>query len=285
MKKLNLYDMYMLGQRLLPLSNLQWEAKVADNLSVLWFARSALTEYTRDGSPLLEAAKRAARTAITNISEILPDTFEEATKIDKETKLAYVGYKIKQSVEALESVLANEMPGVPAYIVSPKGIYRTEDLIEHAEKQFPSTYLKDIPAQATADIREAGKCLAFNLPTACSFHLWRALETVMDAYYARFTSSTFDADGVSRNWGAKIKALREKKAEAAVTNYLDHIREQYRNPQTHPEEMVDPNEAQMLFGVASSAITSMISAMQQKSALTPSSSALPSLLDSAQGSS
>ncbi len=262
-QKFNLHDMYELGQRLVPLKELKWEDKIGDRLGNLWFARAALETYTSEASPLLEAAKRAGRKVITSIGGIIPTDFDEATKLDKETQLSYWGYRIKEDLAALESVLANEMPGVPAYIVSPKGIYKTEDLIEHAEKQFPQELQSLLAQQTVLDIREAGKCLAFSLPTACSFHLWRALETVMDAYYVKLASKSFDDAKVSRNWGAKIKALQEANAEASVTKFLDHIREQYRNPQTHPEEMVELNEALMLFGAAASAITAIVIAMDK----------------------
>jgi hypothetical protein len=264
--------MYDLGKKLAPIASVSTDAKIKENLGALWFARGALEASTADDSPLLEAAKRAGRQVIATITNIIPTDLDEIDKIDKEAALDYWGYRLKQDLQAFESVIANEMPGVPAYVVSQKGIYRTEDLIEHAEKQFPQEFQPYIPNQAVMDIKEAGKCLAFSLPTACSFHLWRALETVMDAYYAKLTSSTFEADGVSLNWGAKIKALEEKKGEPAVTKYLDHIRQQYRNPQTHPEEMVELNEALMLFGVAASSITAMVTAIQKAK---PASSSIP----------
>jgi hypothetical protein len=64
-------------------------------------------------------------------------------------------------IRDLEAVLANEMPSVPALIVSPKGIYNTSDLIERAENYFPGSVRKDMPKLAISDFREVGKCLAF----------------------------------------------------------------------------------------------------------------------------
>jgi hypothetical protein len=262
-RKLNLHEMYILGKRLAPLGDLDSDFKISEQLFNLWFARSALQEMLVDESPLLEAAKRAARSLITSITDAVPAEYEKAQAIDKEDTLGMHAYRIKREFTAFESVIANEMPGVSAYIASQKGLYRTEDLIDHAERHFPVELQKDLPIQTQLDLREAGKSLAFGLPTACSFHLWRALESVIDAYYIRLTSSSFDADKVSANWGAKIKALAEKGADIAATKFLDHIREQYRNPQTHPEEMVELNDALMLFGAAGSAIKQIVCQMQR----------------------
>ena len=268
-KKLNLKAMYELGQRLVPLRSIQWKTKLDGVLAPLWFAKNELEVVASPGSPLLEVTKRAARVLIAAITEIVPEDPGTLTDAEKERELGYEGYKIHEAFEAFESVLSNETPSVPAYIVSQKGIYRTEDLIEHADKHFPSEIAEMLPLQTKTDICESGKCLAFELPTACSFHLWRALETVMDSYYARITSSSFEQDKVSLNWGAKIKALEEQGADKAVTKNLDHIREHYRNPQTHPDEIVTLDEAQMLFGTAASSITQMVMAMRKLAASPP----------------
>ena len=144
-----------------------------------------------------------------------------------------------------------------------KGIYRTEDLISHADQYFPSSIRESIPEQAKKDLIEAGKCLAYEVPTACSFHLWRSVETVMAAYYTKLAGKEFSDDGVTRNWAAYIKALDDKGADAKITQFLDHIRQEYRNPQTHPEAMLEVNEALALFGVAMSVIHQMVSAIQK----------------------
>ena len=85
----------------------------------------------------------------------------------------------------------------------------------------------------------------------------------MCRYYEKLTGSTCEADGIQQNWGAQIKALKEKKADISITGYLDHIRQQYRNPQTHPDETVDLNEALILFGSAASAINQMMTAIEK----------------------
>jgi hypothetical protein len=199
---------------------------------------------------------------MSRIDDVLPGGLNKLNEITDDAEFTYHAYWLRRDYEALESVMANEMPGCPAYIVSQKGIYRTEALIDQADSHFHPDLASAIPDQAKTDIKEAGKCLAFELPTACSFHLWRAVESTTDEYYVALAGKSFDADNVSRNWGAKIKALEAAKADQGVTAFLDHIREHYRNPQTHPERIVPLKEAQMLFGTATSAIAQIVTAIQ-----------------------
>jgi hypothetical protein len=70
--------------------------------------------------------------------------------------------------------------------------------------------------------------------------------------------------GGNNNWGAKIQALTEAGADQKVTEFLTHIRKQYRNPVTHPEVVVDEHEATDLFMTALSAISMMLGATKIK---------------------
>ncbi len=146
-------------------------------------------------------------------------------------------------------------------MVSQKGIYSTDELIARAETHVPEKYREVLSGKATDDIQQAGKCLAFEVSTASAFHMWRAVESVMNSYYQALTGKTFAEAKVTRNWGDYIKALDGSKADKKITVFLDHIRAEYRNPINHPDDTLDPEEAFGLFGTALSAITSMTRAI------------------------
>src|SRR5216117_3149256 len=129
MKKLNLHDMYTFGKQLEPISRLDYDTKVVSVAVHLWFARERLKRLTEDDSPLLSTSRRAARKLINAIDDVLPQEFTEVMDIDKEKTLSWKSTTIKNATEELESVLGNDMPDIAAYIVSQKGIYRTDDLI------------------------------------------------------------------------------------------------------------------------------------------------------------
>ena len=269
MKKLNLHEVYSFGKHLNPLLNIQKDTKLKSNVYILWAARNAAESMMRTDSPLLGTARRAVGKLISAINEVLSLDFDAMMKIgDEETITWYPLSKITGALGELESVLGNDMPGIAAYLVSKKGIFDTEELIEHAENYLLPDIRSNLPEQAKVDLREAGKCLAYELATACAFHLWRAVETVMEAYYLRLTGKTLEQAGISSNWGAYIKALENAGADVKVTVFLDHIRDKYRNPHTHPDVIVTTGEAQGLFGVAMSSIDQMVIETQKLPAKT-----------------
>lgn len=264
-KKFNPYDTYSLGKSLFPVLNLvDKDYKYVEIMWPLFTARQALTAQLRAETVFQSASIRAANSVIFAINNVIPSDIEQMFKVEDSQQIdRYMIESVKDRIQSLETVLSNDMPGVAAYVVSQKGIYKTDDLIAHVDQHFPNEIRKDIPDQAKKDLLESGKCLAFEVPTACAFHLWRAVETVMGAYYKKLTKSTFEADNVTKNWSVYIKALDAKGADQSITMFLGHIREKYRNPQTHPEAMLEMNEALGLFGVATSAIHQMILEIQK----------------------
>ena len=205
--------------------------------------------------------KRAAGVVLRAIYALgIPNEDEPAPEVGEDPapiQAFQLGWLVQRAKD-LETVLANELPGLATYSVSPKGIFSTDDLITNAELQIPEAYRSVLNDKAKADIQQAGKCLAFELPTASAFHMWRSVESVMDSYHEALTRKSFLDAGVTRNWGAYIKALETARAEKKITVFLDHIREEYRNPISHPNEMLELDEAFALFGPAISAIGQML---------------------------
>jgi len=185
----------------------------------------------------------------------LPITIEATFKADQTQEIqAWLLSNLVQAATDFETVLANELPGLATYFVSQKGIYSTDDLISNADQHFAGETLKEIPQTAREDICAGGRCLAFELATASAFHMWRALETVMGQYFLALTGKTFADAKIQRNWFEYIKALEKAGAEQKITEFLEHIRKEYRNPISHPTDTLELDEAQNLFGAALSAI-------------------------------
>lgn len=259
LKKLDLHEVYMLGKEISAIRGLAPEAKVAGFVFPLWDVRERLTTFTdQRSSLLLSSSTRAAQGVIEAIGRVLPNDLGEALAIDADIAFEWRASYINGKIGALETVLGNDMPDIASYVVSQKGIYRTADLIGHAENQLSEEGRAAISEQTCLDIREAGRALAYELSTACAFHLWRSVESCMGVYFTTLTGNDWEAAGISTNWGAYIKALKAAGAPDKVTGFLDHIREEYRNPQTHPDEPVHLGEAQRLFPVALSAIEQLV---------------------------
>lgn len=256
MKKLNTHSLYILGKRMRDLTSMQHREGLTLT-DIFWKVvpvELSLKMHSSAGffSPSLKRSGGALLRAIHDLGiqsgDTEMDTVIQSSQIDS----------ITQKASDFETVLANELPGLATYVVSPKGIYSTDDLITNAELHIPEKYRGTLSDKSKADIQQAGKCLAFELSTASAFHIWRAVESVMDSYHVALTTKTFAEAGVTRNWGAYIKALEAAKAEKKITVFLDHIRQEYRNPNSHPEEMLELDEAFSLFAPALSVIGQML---------------------------
>jgi hypothetical protein len=263
-KKLNTHEVYKLGITLFPLSEFKPEdTTLGQILFPLWRARFELGRHMGALGIFSPSCKRAAAALLNSFRDAgFVDDFEQM-----DSGLAVTRYQviqIQQKLKDFDTVLANELPGIATYYVLTKGIYSTDDLIAHADEHLPQSLRDDLPVQAKLDMKEAGKCLAFEVPTASAFHMWRAVESVMDKYYEHLTGKTFVVANVTRNWGQYIKALREAKAAEKITIFLDHIREEYRNPISHPSENVELDNAFGLFGTAFSAIGQIIKQIQDE---------------------
>ena len=257
MKRLNTYSIYVLALRIHPLTELIPEdgMTIKKILFPVYRAESSLRSHLDEQHGIFSPSlKRSAGALLRSIYDMgFPEDNVLSADLDKAIE-SYQLSPLVQKAKEFETVLANELPGLATYAVSPKGIYSTDDLISHAEMHIPQDWRQPLSQKALDDVRQAGKCLAFEVSTASAFHMWRAVESVMDSYYQTLTGNSFQEAGVVRNWGEYIKALEGSNAETKITVFLDHIREEYRNPISHPDETLDSDEAFALFGAAMSVI-------------------------------
>jgi hypothetical protein len=150
------------------------------------------------------------------------------------------------------------------YSVNQVGVLAVDSLIENAADVFEG-YKERIPPTALLDTNEAGRALAFGLPTAAGFHIARATEAVLLKYLNAFGKEvTKDSQ---RNWGKYTTLLRDGTgASEKVLNAIDQIRILHRNPLLHPEDILMMSEALSFWALCTSAIQAMIADMERKEA-------------------
>ena len=263
MKKLNTYEIYRLGIVLHPISQFSYTEgmEIGPMLFPMLRAKMALLEHMSQGGIFSPSCKRAAGALIRAFRALgLPDDIDAVFEVDHKTRIenSYAVSQVIQKLKDFETILANELPGLATYFVLAKGIYSTDDLITQAEHHLPEAVRGFLPPKAAFDIKESGKCLAFEIPTGSAFHMWRAVESVMDAYYKSLTGKSFEDAHITRNWGHYISALQKAQAKAKITVFLDHIREEYRNPIAHPDDTLELDESFNLFGAAFSVMGQML---------------------------
>lgn len=265
MQRVNEFSFYELANQIHPLTSVEAPVKFSDVWFQWWTAREALdTIFVLRPLSVCASGATELRVAIT---QVVPLKWEDVMAVypadlEKEKPIpAWRVIPIKRAAVSFETVLAAECQVLDTYFVSKKGTYSTADLIEHAHFHFPPKYRSLLPTLTRSDVDQAGKCLAFDLPTAAAFHLLRGTEAVLREYYECVVPGAKRPAPKMRNWGAYIKLLREHNGDSKITSILDHLRESYRNPVLHPEENYTDESAQVLFGVCVSAIVMMIDAI------------------------
>jgi hypothetical protein len=210
----------------------------------------------------LPLSKAAAQALINSITATMDSVFSHPGKeIDWDKKLdeGQVKTIIGKRTE-FETIFEHESRDIDVYAVTPKGIYSTPALIEHAENALPADVKSRLSAETVYDIQQAGRCLAFNIPTAAGFHILKAVESMIRAYHLKLTGKHIAAK--SRNWGAYIRDLSNHGADTKVTAYLSHIKDFYRNPIVHPEVTLTAEQSLSLFSAAVSAVVQLDAAIQ-----------------------
>jgi len=154
---------------------------------------------------------------------------------------------IRQIMDELRLTITAEILGQVCYVVTDKR-YPVDKLVDNIWGLMGGVAASRLPDVAKSDFEEAGKCIAFERPTAAAFHLLRATEDTLKAYYCHL---------VKRNrstlmWGPMVESLRRKRnpPPAELLDHLDNIRRNFRNPTQHPEKRYDIEEVQDLFGLS-----------------------------------
>jgi hypothetical protein len=141
--------------------------------------------------------------------------------------------------------------------------YDTTKLMGEIDKLFAPGAVAAMSDIALYDFEEAGRALAFGLPTAVAFHLLRGTEEVLRAYYRSWVRR-----GRMRTmlWGPMVLALKAPKGrqtpDMTCLNNLDNIRVAFRNPTDHPEKIYDIGEAEDLFGLCIEVVNRMVRTMR-----------------------
>jgi hypothetical protein len=169
---------------------------------------------------------------------------------------------LRRTVEGFSVSLQDELDRIPMFTVIAKGNLDPHRLCEGASTGYRKTTLELLDTFITDEIDEAGKCLAFELPTSCGFHILRAVETGMKAYLYAATGKL--PPMTNRNWGEYITRLTNANAHADLIDVLRVLKAK-RNPLMHPTDNLDVDEAIGLLCICQSAIDDVIDDVRRRS--------------------
>lgn len=165
-------------------------------------------------------------------------------------------WAIKTSYEQYRAALLAAFSAMGVFLVDQKGSHDAYTLLFEGEKLFPVDLPDKVP-EAKFDAQQAGKCLAYNVATACGFHTFRVLESVVRRYWTLTTGGK--AHPKVRSLGVYVRAFKEAKAgDPKVIAALEQIKELHRNPLIHPEAALETEEALSILGLTRSAVSAML---------------------------
>lgn len=163
--------------------------------------------------------------------------------------------ELRRAVNKLRPTLDAELMGFEAFVVTPKRM-DVAKLIDNVPALLAPGVFSRLPPLAQFDLSEAGKCIAFERSTAAAFHLMRAVEGTLRAFY----KSVVKTKRKATLWGPIVVDIRSRKVattHSIVLNNLDHIRVSFRNPTQHPEATFDVEEAQDLWSLSIDSLNRM----------------------------
>lgn len=162
--------------------------------------------------------------------------------------------ELSNIMKDLRKTLFAEAGGNIAFIVTDKRIDVNKLLSDMPFLMAPDVF-DSLPDIAQYDFIEAGKCIAFELPTSAAFHLLRGTESLLRQFYCSFIRR----GRVDLLWGPMVKHLKDRKKRIAqpLLDNLDNIRRSFRNPTQHPDKIYDIQEVQDLFGLCVDVVNRM----------------------------
>jgi hypothetical protein len=231
-------------------------------------ARTLLLKLEDESNFQLGLSKTPCRELREAIDSLMEERFEEV--VDNQRRLKFPGphtplipswrwMSISSALQKFETVFREELREAATYYVPRRGIFFTPALVDKADETFPPEVKGSIPQKTLDDWRSAGRCLAFNLLSAAGFHVARAVEGTIEAYY-QFASGK--PDHTLRSWHDYITELEKLKKPNGLPSEkmiaeIKQMKDDYRNPIMHPRVVLTESDARMLFSNGESLIIGM----------------------------
>lgn len=253
--KADINDFYALAGHLTPVKALQAGMKLSHNppvIQILTYARIGIILFTsgewnkRYLPSSFKSAKSMGEFLDEELIKLSTDPWDETLE---EAKIE--GFK--DQIQHFEIVLHDELAKLPAFICEDEllGNLSVDKLLKGAQGGYSTLAQSVLSEKCRAEIDEAGKCLAHERSTAAGFHILRSVEMAIKQYLLKVPE--FVMPPLNRqNWGEYIKLLKDNGAAKKVTDTLQAIKENHRNPLMHPEDTLDLPQAVTLMSVCQS---------------------------------
>ena len=190
---------------------------------------------------------------------------------------AYFTGPIREDLDTFGIALSEELKLLPLFSVEDKGNLSTARIVDCASAGYAPSALSLLDDFMKREIDEAGRCLAFARPTACGFHILRAVEIGLKGYVLAATGTLPRI--TQRNWGEYILQMTTAGASADLIDFIKILKAK-RNPLMHPKDTLEQEDAIGIFCICQNAIEELISEIRSKgldSKFTSALAAMPTI--------
>ena len=216
MKKQSIFQFYWFGTCMRYLQDASNTMKIHESSHILY----NIDEFFKYLTDLELLVTQRATYDLEELREELSSTAKNSTLSTAQAS------KLREIMHGIRKTLDAEIEGFEAFVVTPKRL-DIKKLLDDIPSLLAPDIFELLPDIAKYDLTEAGKCIAFERPTAAAFHLLRGTEATIRHFY----DSAVKQDKVSpKLWGNMVDDLRKrKKTKRYSTLYsnLDNIRISY----------------------------------------------------------
>jgi hypothetical protein len=240
------------------LMELRTDSSVSNARYLMFSAKSALNSIVNNSvySPFIKISRQSGANLEAAIDELFKNTMKDEAYQFQDFEI----WTVTDAATRFRTILLSELATFPTFLVSTKGGYDVDKLIENGASLFPHDTWAKVP-EAFKDAQEAGRCLAFEMFTACGFHTFRVVEAVVRRYWDAVAGVR--PRPVPETIGKIAGQMAQSElGEEKVWETLKQIAKLHRNPIAHPEVLLDGNEAISMIGIAQSAIAAMLPRIQ-----------------------
>jgi hypothetical protein len=261
-KQTNLNVFFLLGTALEDIRDLAIGNTAADLMLKLYAPHQWLTAFIQETQEMnIPDSREAATVLLRALTKVID--FTDLHKIDfSKTLDRFEIGEILMARDSFKSAFEREYRYLDVFTVTAKGIYDTRLLLTRPEEKFTPRVRGELPTQTLADLKQAARCLAFDIPTACVFHICRATEALMLRYHEVLSGVHWSFK--KRDWNIYIEQLIVQQAPKTVTDRLSEIQKTDRNVYAHPDLNATLEEAPILFELCTGVIFQMASEIDRK---------------------
>jgi hypothetical protein len=164
--------------------------------------------------------------------------------------------KLREAAGRIRDTVMAESKNLMVYVASDKR-FALSYLLDDIGGLMDEGVFDELPDVSKYDFQQAGKSIAFELPTAAAYHLLRGTEGVLKHFYLSIVKQRRLNNPM---WNPMVIALRNrsKPPPKVLLDSVDNIRVNFRNPTQHPEMVYDIGEVQNLMPLCFDATNRMM---------------------------